>query len=59
VWLLDITYLPMKHGHMYLTAIIDWYSRKIVGWELSDTLDIYPVLAALREPSHDTEFPAF
>lgn len=48
VWSLDITYLPMKHGHMYLTAIIDWYSRKIVGWELSDTLETAPVLAALK-----------
>jgi len=34
---IDITYIPMKHGHMYLTAIIDWYSRYIVGWELSAT----------------------
>jgi putative transposase len=47
VWALDITYIPMKHGHMYLTAIIDWYSRFIVGWELSDTLDTAPVIKAL------------
>ena len=33
---------------MYLTAIIDWYSRKIMGWELSDTLDTRPVLAAVK-----------
>ena len=31
-WSIDITYLPMKHGFLYLTAIIDWYSRCIVGW---------------------------
>ena len=31
VWSIDITYIAMPHGHMYLTAIIDWYSRKIVG----------------------------
>ena len=37
----------MKRGHMYLTVIIDWYSRYIVGWELSDTLDAAPVLDAL------------
>lgn len=48
VWSLDITYVPMKHGHMYLTAIIDWYSRKLVGWELSDTLDTAPVLTAVK-----------
>ena len=34
---------------MYLTAIIDWYSRYIVGWELSDTLDTAPVLAAVKD----------
>ena len=38
-WSIDITYIPMKHGFLYLTAIIDWYSRCIVGWELDDTLD--------------------
>ena len=48
VWAIDITYIPMKHGHMYLTAIIDWYSRFIVGWELSDTLDTAPVLQAVE-----------
>jgi len=47
VWAIDITYVPMKHGHMYLTAIIDWYSRFIVGWALSDTLDAAPVIEAL------------
>jgi putative transposase len=48
VWAIDITYIPMKHGHMYLTAIIDWYSRYIVGWELSDTLDAAPVIEAVK-----------
>jgi len=38
VWCTDITYIPMKKGFMYLTAIIDVYSRKIVGWGLSNTL---------------------
>lgn len=33
-WSIDITYIPMKHGFLYLTAIIDWHSRCIVGWEL-------------------------
>lgn len=39
VWQIDITYLPMKNGFMYMTAIIDVYSRYIVGWGLSNSLD--------------------
>ena len=49
VWSIDIPYIRMGKGHMYLTAIIDWYSRYIVGWELSDTLDTAPVLMAVKE----------
>lgn len=49
VWAIDITYIKIRRGHMYLTAIIDWYSRYIVGWRLSDTLDTAPVLEAVRE----------
>jgi putative transposase len=48
VWAVDITYISIGHTHMYLTAIIDWYSRYIVGWALSDTLETAPVLQALR-----------
>jgi len=48
VWAVDITYLPLKRGHMYLTAIIDWHSRFIVGWSLSDTLETAPVIDALK-----------
>jgi len=48
VWAVDITYIKLKHGHMYLTAIIDWYSRYVLSWELSDTLDIGFVLEASR-----------
>jgi len=39
VWATDITYIPMKHGFMYLVAIVDLYSRFVVGWGLSNTLD--------------------
>ncbi len=39
VWSADFTYIPMYRGYMYLFAIIDWYSRKIIDWELSTTLD--------------------
>jgi len=48
VWAIDITYIKMGKSHMYLTAIIDWYSRFIVGWELSDSLDTAPVLGAVK-----------
>ena len=49
VWAVDITYIPMGKGHMYLTGIIDWYSRFIVGWALSDTLEAAPVVQAVRK----------
>ena len=39
VWAMDITYIPMKKGFMYLTAIIDLYSRYVVGWSVSNTMD--------------------
>ena len=48
VWSIDITYIKLGRSHMYLTAIIDWYSRRIVGWNLSDTLGVQPVLEAVR-----------
>ena len=48
VWSVDITYIKMHHNHMYLTAVIDWFSRKIVGWSLSDTLDTVSALAAVK-----------
>ena len=46
---IDITYIPIKHGFLYLTAVIDWYSRCIVGWEVDDTLDTRMVLNALNK----------
>ena len=39
VWSCDITYVPMPHGFVYLFAVIDWYSRCVLAWELSSTLD--------------------
>ena len=39
VWSTDITYVPMSSGFMYLAAVIDWYSRYVIGWRLSNTLD--------------------
>jgi len=58
VWAIDITYISYKNSHMYLTAIIDWYSRYIVGWELSDTLETAPVLAAVQKAIEKYGTPA-
>lgn len=49
VWGIDITYIRLASGWMYLVAIIDWYSRFIVSWELSSTLDIDFVLRAQKQ----------
>lgn len=49
VWSTDITYIPMPNGFMYLTAVIDWYSRYVLSWKLSNTLDVVFCLEALEE----------
>ena len=48
----------MQRGHMYLTAIIDWFSRKIMGWELSDALETAPVLEAVQSAVERFGIPA-
>jgi len=57
-WSIDITYIKLHRTHMYLTAIIDWHSRMIVGWKLSDVLDTYPVIDAVREATERYGTPA-
>ena len=49
VWSSDITYVPMRHGFMYLTAVIDWFSRYVLSWRLSNTLEGQFCLEALDE----------
>lgn len=49
VWATDITYIPWQKGHVYLTAIIDWHTRAILGWKLSNTMDVAFCLDALEE----------
>jgi len=39
VWCADITYVPMSQGHAYLCAVMDWHSRKVLGWAVSNTMD--------------------
>lgn len=49
VWATDITYIPLAHGYVYLVAIIDWFSRKVLAWRLSNTLDTPFCIDALTE----------
>jgi putative transposase len=49
VWCIDITYIPMNNGFMYLTAIIDLYSSYVVGWGLSNTLKADATLSVLKQ----------
>ena len=49
VWGIDITYIPLQHGWLYLVAILDWFSRYVVSWQLSDTLEIDFVLWVVED----------
>ncbi len=49
VWALDITYLPMKRGFIYFVAVMDWYSRRILSWRLSNTMTADFCVEALEE----------
>jgi putative transposase len=52
VWASDITYLPMENGFIYLTVIMDWYSRKVLSWRLSNSMDSSFCVDALEEAIH-------
>jgi putative transposase len=54
VWCTDITYLPMESGHAYLIAIMDWHTRAVLSWEVSNTMDTNFCLRALRRALDDT-----
>ena len=49
VWAADITYIPMARGSMYLVVVMDWYSRKVLSWQLSNTLEADFCVDALEE----------
>jgi len=49
VWAADITYIPMRRGFMYLVAVMDWYSRRVLSWRLSNTLETDFCVAALED----------
>lgn len=52
VWCSDVTYIPMDKGFVYLTVIMDWYSRKILSWRLSNSMDTSFIVDALEEALH-------
>jgi putative transposase len=57
VWCTDITYIRLKHGFVYLVAVLDWYSRKVLSWRLSNTLDTHFCIDALEEALEKYEKP--
>lgn len=52
VWAADITYLPMRRGFLYLVAIMDWHTRKVLSWRISNTLEAEFCVEALNEAIH-------
>jgi putative transposase len=49
VWAMDITYIPMAHGFVYLAAVVDWFSRRVLAWRLSITMEVEFCLDAVEE----------
>ena len=49
VWAMDITYIPMRQGFVYLAAVIDWYSRKVLSWRVSITMETDFCIEAVEE----------
>ena len=49
VWAMDFTYIPMRQGFVYLVAVVDWYTRKVLSWRISNTMDVHFCIDALTE----------
>ena len=49
VWVTDITYIPIRKGFWYLVTVMDWHSRKVLSWCLSNSLDTTPCIETLEE----------
>ncbi len=49
VWAMDITYIPMARGFVYLAAVVDWHTRRVLSWRLSNTMDVHFCLDAVSE----------
>ena len=52
VWCADITYIPMRKGFLYLVAVMDWFTRKVLAWHISNTLEADFCVEALNEAVH-------
>jgi putative transposase len=55
VWAIDITYIPMARGFVYLAAVVDWFSRKVLAWRLSITMGTAFCIEAVEEGPGDTQ----
>jgi putative transposase len=49
VWAMDITYIPMARGFVYLAAVVDWFSRRVLSWQLSITMEVEFCLEAVED----------
>jgi putative transposase len=56
-WAMDITYVPMAHGFVYLAAVVDWFSRRVLAWRLSITMEASFCIEALEEAVSKNEKP--
>ena len=57
VWAMDLTYIPMARGFVYLAAVVDWFSRRVLAWRVSITMDASFCMAALEEALSRNEKP--
>ena len=57
VWAMDITYIPKAHGFVYLAAVVDWFSRRVLAWKLSITMETSFCIEALEEALSMNEKP--
>ncbi len=57
VWAMDITYIPMARGFVYLAAVVDWFSRRVLSWKLSITMETSFCIEALEEALSGNEKP--
>ena len=57
VWAMDITYIPMARGFVYLAAVVDWFTRRVLAWRLSITMDVSFCIEALEEALSRNEKP--
>ena len=57
VWAMDLTYIPMARGFVYLAAVVDWFSRRVLAWKLSITMDVSFCIEALEEALSRNEKP--